>query len=83
MHRIDCSTIRLPYRRSNFLEVTLTVHIYLKDGHGATSIFKNSNMNQYSAKYIIAILNKTMDGKFDYDTKATKLKQEDIMAKKL
>lgn len=40
-------------------------------------------MNQYSAKYIIAILNKTMDGKFDYDTKATKLKQEDIMAKKL
>ena len=45
---------------------------YLKDGHGATSIFSNDKLDKYSTLYIMSVLSKTMSGSFDYDKKATK-----------
>lgn len=54
---------------------------YLKDGHGATSIFSSDKLDKYSTLYIMSVLTKTMAGSFDYDKKATKdaLKNLNIM----
>lgn len=54
---------------------------YLKDGHGATTIFQNESMTLYSAFFIISVLNKTMNTKFDYDVKATKEKLNALVIK--
>lgn len=54
---------------------------YLKDGHGATTIFTNDNLNKFSVLFLIAVLNKTMDRLFDYDIKATKEKLKNLIVK--
>ena len=54
---------------------------YLKDGHGATTIFTNDNLNKFSVFFLIAVLNKTMDRLFDYDIKATKEKLKNLIVK--
>ena len=57
---------------NNHLSFCIDEPFYLKDGHGATSIFKNNNLNIYNVRFIIAVLNKTMENLFNYDVKATK-----------
>ena len=57
---------------NNHLSFCINTPFYLKDGHGATSIFKNKHLNEYNARFIITVLNKTMENLFDYDVKATK-----------
>lgn len=54
---------------------------YLKDGHGATTIFTNDHLTESSTFFIITVLNKAMFDKFDYDTKATKEKLENLIIK--
>lgn len=54
---------------------------YLKDGHGATTIFTNEKFTKLITLYIVSILNKTMFEKFDYDVKATKEKLNDLIIK--
>lgn len=57
---------------NNHLSFCIDEPFYLKDGHGATSIFKNNNLNIYNVRFIIAVLNKTMENLFNYEEKATK-----------
>jgi len=57
---------------NNHLSFCIDEPFYLKDGHGATSIFKNRYLNMYNVRFIIAVLNKTMENLFNYDVKATK-----------
>lgn len=57
---------------NNHLSFCIDEPFYLKDGHGATSIFKNRHLNMYNVRFIIAVLNKTMENLFNYDVKATK-----------
>ncbi len=52
--------------------VLATTPFYLKDGHGATSIFSNPKLTELSALFIISVLKNTMSEKFNYDKKATK-----------
>ena len=59
---------------NNHLSFYVNSPFYLKDGHGATSLFTNENLNEYNIFFIISILNKTMESKFDYSLKATKEK---------
>lgn len=54
---------------------------YLKDGHGATTIFTNKNLNNMTTYFLISVLNTTMNGNFDYDTKATKERLNDLIVK--
>lgn len=54
---------------------------YLKDGHGATTIFTNEHFTELSTYFVISVLNKTMFDKFDYDMKATKEKLNDLIIK--
>ncbi len=54
---------------------------YLKDGHGATTIFTQKGLTYYSTLFLIAVLNRTMDEKFDYDTKATKERLKELLVK--
>ena len=54
---------------------------YLKDGHGATTIFTNEHLTESSTFFIITVLNKAMFDKFDYDTKATKENLENLIIK--
>ena len=51
---------------------------YLKDGHGATTIFTQKDLSYYATLFLIAVLNKTMDEKFDYDIKATKERLKEL-----
>lgn len=39
---------------NNHLSFCIDEPFYLKDGHGATSIFKNNNLNIYNVRFIIA-----------------------------
>lgn len=57
---------------NNHLSFCIDEPFYLKDGHGATSIFKNIHLDKYNVRFIIAVLNRTMDSLFTYDVKATK-----------
>ena len=57
---------------NNHLSFCIDTPFYLKDGHGATSIFKNEHLNKYNVRFIITVLNKTMENLFDYNVKATK-----------
>ena len=52
--------------------VLATTPFYLKDGHGATSIFSNDELNELSALFIMSVLKNVMSEKFNYDKKATK-----------
>lgn len=52
--------------------VLATTPFYLKDGHGATSIFSNEKLNELSALFIMSVLKNVMSEKFSYDKKATK-----------
>lgn len=54
---------------------------YLKDGHGATTIFTNNHLTELTTYYVISVLNRTMSEKFDYDMKATKEKLKDLIIK--
>lgn len=54
---------------------------YLKDGHGATTIFTNEHFTELSTYYVISVFNRTMLNKFDYDMKATKEKLNDLIIK--
>lgn len=52
--------------------VLATTPFYLKDGHGATSIFSNNKLTELSALFIMSVLKNVMSEKFNYDKKATK-----------
>lgn len=52
--------------------VLATTPFYLKDGHGATSIFCNADLTELSALFIMSVLKNAMAEKFNYDKKATK-----------
>ena len=54
---------------------------YLKDGHGATTIFTKKGLTYYATLFLIAVLNKTMDEKFDYDIKATKERLKELIVR--
>ena len=66
---------------NNHLSFYVDTPFYLKDGHGATSLFTNKNLNKYNAFFVIAVLNKTMEDKFDYSLKATKEKLNSLIIK--
>lgn len=66
---------------NNHLSFCIDEPFYLKDGHGATSIFKNNNLNIYNVRFIIAVLNKTMENLFNYDVKATKYSLKTMIVK--
>lgn len=52
--------------------VLATTPFYLKDGHGATSIFSNAKLTELSALFVMSVLKIVMSEKFNYDKKATK-----------
>ena len=52
--------------------VLATTPFYLKDGHGATSIFSNDKLTELSALFVMSVLKIVMSEKFNYDKKATK-----------
>ena len=66
---------------NNHLSFYVNSPFYLKDGHGATSLFTNKNLNKYNVFFIISVLNKTMEDKFDYSLKATKEKLNSLKIK--
>lgn len=66
---------------NNHLSFYVNSPFYLKDGHGATSLFTNKNLNEYNVFFIISVLNKTMADKFDYSLKATKEKLNSLKIK--
>lgn len=66
---------------NNHLSFYVNSPFYLKDGHGATSLFTNKNLNEYNVFFIISVLNKTMEDKFDYSLKATKEKLNSLKIK--
>ena len=53
--------------------VYLETPFYLKDGHGATSVLQNSELNKLNAQYIITCISKIITKKFNYNNKATKI----------
>ncbi|WP_219726714.1 restriction endonuclease subunit S [Megasphaera hutchinsoni] len=53
--------------------VYLQTPFYLKDGHGATSVLQNENMNLDIALYIMSCIRKSITERFDYNAKATKI----------
>lgn len=53
--------------------VYLQTPFYLKDGHGATSVLQNENMDLDSALYIMSCIKKSITERFDYNAKATKI----------
>ena len=53
--------------------IYLETPFYLKDGHGATSVLQNDNLNELNAHYIITCISKVITKKFNYDNKATKI----------
>lgn len=53
--------------------VYLQSPFYLKDGHGATSVLQNENMDLDIALYIMACIRKSIAERFDYNAKATKI----------
>ena len=66
------SDIMIMIHSNNHLAFKLDTPFYLKDGHGATSLFTHPNLTPNNVQYIITILNSTMETKFNYDMKATK-----------
>lgn len=66
---------------NNHLSFYINSPFYLKDGHGATSLFTNQNLNEYNVFFVISVLNKTMEDKFDYTLKATKEKLNSLRIK--
>ncbi|MEJ8752198.1 restriction endonuclease subunit S [Lagierella sp. ICN-221743] len=53
--------------------VYLQTPFYLKDGHGATSVLQNENMDLDVALYIMSCIRKSITERFDYNAKATKI----------
>lgn len=53
--------------------IYLETPFYLKDGHGATSVLQNKNMNKNSALYFMGAIQKVIKNRFDYNAKATKI----------
>lgn len=53
--------------------VYLETPFYLKDGHGATSVLQNKNMNKHSALYLMGTIQKVIKDRFNYNAKATKI----------
>ena len=53
--------------------VYLETPFYLKDGHGATSVLQNDKMNSDIALYIMTCIRKSIENRFDYNAKATKI----------
>ena len=53
--------------------VYLDTPFYLKDGHGATSVLQNDNMDLEIALYIMTSIRKAIEHRFDYNAKATKI----------
>ena len=47
--------------------------VYLKDGHGATSVLQSNMLNEKNALYIITCIKKVITKKFAYNDKATKI----------
>ena len=53
--------------------VYLETPFYLKDGHGATSVLQNKNLNELNAQFLISCIKKVIIARFSYDEKATKI----------
>ena len=53
--------------------VYLETPFYLKDGHGATSVLQNKNLNELNAQFLISCIKKVIITRFSYDEKATKI----------
>ncbi|XZK28134.1 restriction endonuclease subunit S [Clostridium perfringens] len=53
--------------------VYLETPFYLKDGHGATSVLQNKNMNYKIALYFMSAIKRVIEERFNYNSKATKI----------
>ena len=53
--------------------VYLDTPLYLKDGHGATSVLQSEHLNKLSAQFFIATIKKVILQKYTYNSKATKI----------
>ena len=63
--------------------VYLETPFYLKDGHGATSVLQNRELNKINQMGFIASIAKVIKYKFSYNNKATKIALKNTIIKLL